>query len=188
PDARGEADLSRRVRGRVDREDVLVGEVEAHTWRPVASDRVEPLPALVVEADDDADIGRGDAIVALERRRHPGSAESVVDEQVGGAIARCRDRREDARPIAGEERCGVDARAIGAHRERARSVAEERQDLDRARGVVRIEDPYVGATDAWRGELGIARAVLASMSRRDEDEVSLDARDHDVARLIADER
>src|SRR5690606_2460726 len=94
----------------------------------------------------------------------------------------------DGRPIAGEERCGVDARAIGAHRERARSVAEERQDLDRARGVVRIEDPYVGATDAWRGELGIARAVLASMSRRDEDEVSLDARDHDVARLIADER
>src|SRR5690606_32890902 len=67
PDARGEADLSRRVRGRVDREDVLVGEVEAHAWRPVASDRVEPLPALVVEADDDADIGRGDAIVALER-------------------------------------------------------------------------------------------------------------------------
>ena len=92
--------------------------------------------------------------------------------------------------VAGVEDRGVDGGAVGRDGERARRVAEERDDRRAASREPRcagVEDPHVGAADARRGELRVARAVLAAMRRGDEGAAASGAGEDDVARLVADQ-
>jgi hypothetical protein len=87
----------------------------------------------------------------------------------------------------------IDRAAAGSDGERARRVAEERQHRERRAAerraeARRVEDPDVGAADAGRRELRIAGPVLPTVRRRDERAVPSLAREHDVARLVADEQ
>jgi len=54
--------------------------------------------------------------------------------------------------------------------------------------VVGIEHPDIGAADARRGDLWIGRAVLAAVRGGDERALATGAREHDVARLVADQQ
>ena len=99
---------------------------------------------------------------------------------------------DDGGLVAGVEAGGVDAGAVGRHRERARRVREQGHDGQRsaAEGVaerVRVEHPHVRAPHARDRELGIERDVLAAMRRRDERSPPPRSGEHDVAWLVADE-
>ena len=141
----------------------------------------------------------------------PGTPPGTVPVPVGHwAGAGRRPRREAVRDarledrrglIARVERRDVDVRAVG--RERARRVGEEGEDpqrraAERCAQVGGVEHPDVGAADALRGELRVAGtghagdrcvgAMLAAVRRADERAVAARAREHDVARLVADEQ
>ncbi len=203
--------------GDVHREDVLVGKREANAVVPVAAQLVLEAAVHRVPLHDETDLRRVDVLVVVDgagiaarqvaapeaagrgdavARAGPGAPEPVADDSLadGGGL------------VAGMEARHVDGAAVGAHRQGARLVGEEGQDPEgrSAEGrpeVRRIEDPRVGASDARRGELGIAgprhpgdrgvRALLAPMGGGDEDaraDGSGRVRHHDVAGLVAHEQ
>ena len=100
----------------------------------------------------------------------------------------------------------VDLAAVGALRQGPRRIGEEAEDLegrsaDACAEIGGVEDPDVGPADTGGGQLRIAtsgdrrdrrmRPVLPAMGRRDEHsgpDGSGWIRDHDVARLVADEQ
>jgi hypothetical protein len=91
----------------------------------------------------------------------------------------------------------VDGSRRRRHRKRARGVAEEDdarepRPAERRAEVGSVEHPDVGTTDALGGELRIVehaveRAVLAAVRGGDEGARSARTREHDVARLVADQ-
>ena len=93
---------------------------------------------------------------------------------------------------------------VCARSERARRVAEEAENLDgrpsdRATECEGVEDPDVRAPDSRRCQLRIACSgnsrgdrrmtpVLSAMRRTHEGAIAARSREHDVARLIADQQ
>jgi hypothetical protein len=204
------ADLGGNRRARVDREDVLVGQVEADERAPVAAELVLPgaaRPAIAILADDQAGLLARDAGVVLERRREAAGGRRQVaggPDEAGalhGLVRAIRGRAvadaelvDRGRAIAGAEDGGVDAIARDAAREGTRSVAEERDHRKAIAGqrgpeIRRVEDVDVGAAEA--GDVVVAvddGRVLAAMGGADEGPPIARAREDDVVRLVADEQ
>jgi hypothetical protein len=97
-------DLGRGRRERIDLEDVEVGEMEADAVRPVPAEPIAPLSGGVVEADDEPDLGLGDAFEVRPRRRQAAGEEPARkaarrDDAVAAARGRARAAvTEDALP------------------------------------------------------------------------------------------
>src|SRR5258708_3054481 len=72
--------------------------------------------------------------------------------------------------IAGMERGGVNRRPVGAHRQRPRRVAKQRDDAEHR--AIRVERPNIGAANARSGELRIDGRILPSMSGGDKSAVA----------------
>ena len=88
---------------------------------------------------------------------------------------------------------GVDARAVRRHRERARSVAEERELGERRAAGAEPRLVASNTQTSARPTPGVVRScaiagVLAAVRGRDECAVAARAGEHDVARLVADEQ
>jgi hypothetical protein len=99
----------------------------------------------------------------------------------------------DRRLVARVEHRRVDDARVCVGRERARRVAEERDDRERsaaeARAEVRgVEHPDVGASDTGGCELGIDGRILPAVRGGDEGARAARAGEHDVARLVADQQ
>ena len=195
-------DGARRVLSGVDAKDVVVGQGEGNGIVPVAAERVDPVRA--VEREDQAGLGAGHTIRVLVRRREAARVRDAVHGARPGAGATVADGPlvDRGRLVAGVKDGRVDGVAIAAHRERARRVAEEGDDRERrAAGrrarIRRVKRPDVGPADAGAGELGITRArhardrrvrpLLPAVRARDEDACATQ-REHDVARLVADQQ
>ena len=106
----------------------------------------------------------------------------------GAAVAH-GSRRHRGGAVPGEEDRDVDDVAVRAHREGARSVAEQRHDRRGAAGGVRgVEHPDVGAADPGSAERRIDRGVLSPVRGGDEGPAPAGAGEHDVAGLVADQQ
>ena len=176
PIAGGAGDRRRRVRRRVDREDVAIGQREAHDAVPAAAALVAPVAA--VEFHDQPDLGLGDALEVRVRRRQAARRSAAVLRAVRRGAAVGYERGvHGRRTVAGVEDRGVDAAAVGRRGERARRVAEERDDrlrraAEAAAEARRVEDPHVGAAGPWGREDAHDRRlegrVLPAVRGRDE--------------------
>ena len=163
-------DLGRRIRHRVDREHVLVGQIEPDE-EPVGgpgparerdgrTDIVDPVGA--VELHDRADL----------RLRHA-CVVDVADAGLGRHRREAQKLGDDRGLVAGLVTRRVHGLAVRRHRQRARRIGEQRDDVDRPAvqrvvEIVRVVDPDVGATDAGRGQLRIERDVLTAVGGGDE--------------------
>ena len=127
----GPATWHRRIGRRVDREDVLVGQRELDRGVPVAAELVEPVRA--VELDDEADLGPVVCWKLRVRRRETARRRAAV-VRTGGVGTAVRDEPSVTVVVRLPEwkTGGVDPAAVGADREGARRVAEERHDRQRA--------------------------------------------------------
>ena len=195
---------------RIELEDVEIGQVEAHEGAeprpgiPDATQHVAPLTVRSLLRDqphfrsletldvlrrsgDPSRRGEGTRDQTARRLTEPIANEAIID--LGRPVARVMDPDEDLA-------------AIGRARERTGRVAEEGHDADRGPAecraeVRRVEDPDVGAADAFGRELRLARAgdggdrgvraVLAAVGRRDEGAAVAGTGKQDVARLVADQ-
>jgi hypothetical protein len=173
----------RRVGGGVDREHVVIGQPHLHVGVEVGAVGVEPVAVDVL--DDQAGRRLRDGQRAeLDRRRARHDAAVDDAHRLG---------RHRGGLVAGVERRRVHRGAVGRHRQRARSVGEERQlgQPGAAGGgaeVVGVEHPDVGAADA--GGLQVVRVgrVLAAVGAGDERPALAGAGEDDVARLVADQQ
>ena len=194
----------RRWRGRIgaDREDVVVGQEEAHGGIPVPREAVLPVGAVVL---DDEARGRSHGVreVVARKRKFAIAGWNRVESRgrAGSAIGAHRAGADGGRLVAGMEDGRIDRISVGAHRERARRVAEERDFRERRAAkrraeAGRVEDPHVGATEpGGRHVCDRDAAVLAAVRAGDEDALAEPAavemglvREDDVARLVADEQ
>ena len=206
----GRPDLGRRDRVRVDREHVLVGQLELHEVAPIAAQLVLPSTrdtAIAVLLDDQPVGLHGVPSVILEGRRQTarrGLRAGATADRTGPAhglvehFGRCRVADhglvERHGPVARAEDRDVDAITRDVSRERARSVAEDGHDREAVafEGVAEVrcvEDVDVGAPKAGGVEVAVDDgAVLSAVGCRDKGPVATGSREHDVVRLVADEQ
>src|SRR5262249_7516342 len=132
-------------------------------FAPVRTEVVAPVRAI--EREDQARLGPGHTVRILVRSREAARERDAVHGAWPGAGAAVANGRlvDRGRLVAGLEDGSVDGVAIAAYRERARRVAEERDDregraAERRARIRRIERPDVGPANAGGGELGITCA------------------------------
>ena len=148
----------------VDREDIVVGEVELDVVAPIPIVLIEPFALGRVVLDDEAHLRRriqGHALVGSGIAAWHCLAVYEAGARAGKAVANSL-VGHCGRQVARVEDRHIDGVAIGGGDQRARCIAEELHDLERrptdrraqARGV---EDPDVGARLTRHGEVRIAR-------------------------------
>src|SRR5262245_10400322 len=158
--------VSLRQGVRVDGEDVLVRQPEANRVIPVAAELIFPPLRVVVEFNDQSHLR---SPFAFDVRGGPGVSAGTDRAVINGAravrIEAVAEHRLEygRRLIPGLEPRHIDRCLVGADRQGPRSVGEEGHDPDRPAAERRsqaggIENPYVGASDAGRGQLWIARS------------------------------
>ena len=188
--------LYRRRRIGVDGEDVLVGQREADGGAPVASEPVLPVPTGGIELDDEASLRPLSSLKVGVRPRQTARHDAPVGQRAGrGRRAAVADEPlgEAGRLVARLKNGRVHRAAVRRDGERARGVAEQRQErepcaAERGAEVVRVERPDVGTSDPRRREVAQRdAAVLPAVRGRDEGPVAAGAGEHDVARLVPDE-
>jgi len=185
PTIRAARPLHRRVRARVDREDVLVGKAESYFVVPDDVALIEPvhlsIDRALAELDDQPRPWRGEVLEIVPRRRQS----PAVD----------RPRPNRGRPIARIECRRVDGVAIRGHRQGARRVGKQGDDGEgrparRISEIVRVEYPDIGSPDPGRRQFRIPTEVgqaLSPVGGGDERTASIRPGKDDVAWLIAHE-
>lgn len=181
-------DRVRRIRGRIDRKHVLVRQADPDIGVEHGSVGIEPMSVAV---------GPG-----FPLHHEPGRwlRQQRAHERNRGRLGHMPAIhfehgvfRNAGRLIAREKRRSVDGFAVGRDGKRARCVCEQRDlgqalPAESAPEVVHIEHPDVRAARTGGEQLRIIRRVLPAVGGGDERALVARPREHDVARLIADEQ
>ena len=191
-EARG---LDRDAARGVDREDVQVGQLEAHGVAPVAAELVLPLAVVRLNLTIRPTSGPATfSTFTFGAGRPPGVEPTAPHGDAAGAAVADRALVERRGLVAGVEDGRVDGVAVGAARERARRVAEEHDVGERRAAERRAEararrTPARSARPMPGGGRARRRAAQFWPRRAVVTKARVVARtgEHDVARLVAGE-